>query len=195
MDQTQPQQAKSLEELQEEAMQLGMAEEKVKLFTDTAVLEATVDALRAVKLSQPPATIEAAVDPIEERQIDKQWKAKAQRMRSLLLEQPKVRILVPTEGQEKNGVVSHVTWDEQRKVSVLHLHEVHEMQVHMGGAVQPVTLNGYTVLIPKGDYIEVPEQIAQTIQEKMQQTTRAGANMLLDRTDPKTGRSVRDQLS
>jgi hypothetical protein len=67
-------------------------------------------------------------------------KTKAQRMKEHLAKQPKVKIFVPTEGKEKVGTVL------------------------------PVTLNGYRLNIPKGRYVEVPEQVAQVVMDSLNQT-------------------------
>lgn len=70
-------------------------------------------------------------------------KAKATRMKENLAKQPKVKVFVPLEGKEKKGTQL------------------------------PVTLNGYRVNVPKGLYVEVPEQVGQVIMESLNQTQEA----------------------
>lgn len=175
-----------IQALRAEAVSLGLPEAAANTMTEEA-LGATITALKATKLSQPEPTqpVEAPSNPVEEKEVEVKWKNKAEHMRALLEKQPKVRILVPLEGQEKVG---RVEWELSDKTK-------RQEQIHISGAVQPVTLNGYTYLVAKGVYVDVPQQIADVITAKLQQTTAAGQNLLLDREDPQTGRSVRDQLS
>lgn len=57
--------------------------------------------------------------------------------------QPKVTVLVPLQGQEKVGTIL------------------------------PVTINGYVTEIPKGQYVEVPQQVGDIIRESLNQTIAA----------------------
>ena len=134
--------------------------------------------------NQVPATLSPTISPAEEKIVSKRWENKAEKMRLLLEKQPKVRILVPLEGKERQGVIELVhnpktNRDEQHIIS---------------GSIQPVTLNGYAYYVPKGTYVEVPQQIAEVIQDKFKQTSEAGENIRIDRIDPETNRPVADQL-
>ena len=62
---------------------------------------------------------------------------KAERMKAFLNSQPKVRILVPLASGEKPGVT------------------------------QSVILNGYSHFIRKGEYVEVPQAVADVLEVKM----------------------------
>jgi hypothetical protein len=62
---------------------------------------------------------------------------KAERMRDALAQEPKVRILVPLSSGEKPGVT------------------------------QSVILNGYSLYIRKGEYVEVPQSVAEVLEVKM----------------------------
>jgi hypothetical protein len=64
--------------------------------------------------------------------------SKAQAMKETLSKQPKVRIFVPLASGEKQGVT------------------------------QSVILNGYPIYIRKGTYVDVPQQIADVLQIKME---------------------------
>lgn len=64
---------------------------------------------------------------------------KARAMRDFLAKQPKVRIMIPLANGEKTGVT------------------------------QSVILNGYPMYIRKGEYVEVPEQVAQVLEIKQHQ--------------------------
>lgn len=179
----------SVKELQAEAVKLGMPEDDAKLFTVKAPLIATINTLKASGAAQQVTTekittLNAPPNPQEEKRIEQEHLSKADHMRNVLAKQGKVKILVPLEGKETKGVVD---WVYNSKTD-------RDEQVHRGGAIQPVTLNGYQYLVPKGVYVEVPEQIAQVIQDKYQQTSEAGSNLLIDRIDPETGKQVSEQL-
>lgn len=63
--------------------------------------------------------------------------SKAKAMRDKLASQPKVRVLIPLAPGEKEGVT------------------------------QSVVLNGYPMYIRKGDYVEVPQSVAEVLEAKM----------------------------
>lgn len=171
----------SLIKLQEEAVNLGMDKNDVRLFTVRAPIIAAIKAMKTIKGT---AVIDVET-PQEKESTEKNWKSKAKIMEERLNTQPKVRILVPLEGKEKRGDVRMVKNSKTGEME----------QAHFGGAIQSVILNGYKYLVPKGIYVEVPQQVADQIQEKYQQTSEAGKQFLIDRVDPQTGKSVRDQLS
>ncbi len=70
--------------------------------------------------------------------------SKAERMKQHLAKQPKVRTIIPLEGKEKKGE-SFLT----------------------------VILNGYRLNVPKGVYIDLPEQIADIVKQHYEQTDEA----------------------
>lgn len=82
-------------------------------------------------------------------------------MKEHLKKQPKVRMMIPLEGSEKIG------------------------------ATVPITLNGYRVNVPKGVYVDVPEQISKMIEESFNQTQKAGENFRIDMK----GKNVQEALS
>ena len=189
-------------QLKEELVSLGYPQEAADKIPNTrAIIIPMIDAFKAKKEAedaleaskrdapvipdnQAVLNIEPKVDPKEDRQIEDQWKAKAKRQWDYWDSQPKVKILVPLVGTEKQGVVKFI-------------HEPglgREVPVAISGAVQPVTENGAQWIIPKGVYMDVPKPVADLIQAKYQQTSEAGANMLIDRVDPTTGKSIREQL-
>lgn len=63
--------------------------------------------------------------------------SKAEQMRRQLASEPKVRIMVPLASGEKPGVT------------------------------QSVVLNGYSMYIRKGDYVDVPKSVAEVLEIKM----------------------------
>jgi hypothetical protein len=175
----------TLKDLQTEATNLGL--EKVELFKTKGPLIAAINSLRqakitAVKPVEPVATLVEPVNPKEERLDEKKWKSKADRMRDHLESQPKVRVLVPLEPNEKQGVV--------KKVIV----RGYEETVAVSGAVWVTNLNGLHIVVPKGVYYDVPQQVADKIGNEYNQTQHAGDQFKIDRIDPQTGRPVSDQL-
>lgn len=183
----------SVKDLQKEAVKLGMPEDDAKLFTTKAPLIATINTLKAQGASkvvevgaQPvvaPATLNA-VDPKEEKQTEQRWLSKAARMYEYLEAQPKVAILIPCEVGEKPGVV------ERRMI-----HGINQY-IHISGAVWSKTFNGFRIIVPKGvQGVQVPQDIAQNIADEFNLTQAAGEQWKIDRVDPITGKTVREQLS
>lgn len=183
-------------ELQEQLISLGMPEDDVAAFKTRAPLIASIKTLKAkeamekmeTKVGDVPevekvATINERPNPVEDREVNKRWRNKAERMKAHLNSQKKVRILIPLEPNEKPGVVE---WRTDKNGN--------EYQVHISGALETVQLNGYKYFIPKGKYVEVPEQIAEVISTAQQRTLSAGSDISLSRIDPNTGRPFSDVL-
>lgn len=191
------QEGPTLKDLRAEAVELGFpAEEAEKILAKSPML-AVLEVLRSKQsptLAETPkevekvATLEPKIDPVEEKRIEGRWKTKRQIMENLIMDQLKNgktgKILIPLSGKEKKGVVNWITNPKNGK----------QEQVYVTGAVQPVTLNGFQYLVPKGVYVEAPERIVEEVERSFQQTTAAGQEFLVDRIDPETGKSVRDQL-
>jgi len=173
---------KTVKELREELVKLGMPVEDAEKLTTKAQIGVTINALKAANVVKKVDSLEPKVDLKEEKQDEKRWQSKADRMAKHLEEQPKVRVLIPLDPQEEQGVVREI---EIRGI---------KQYVHVSGAVWSKTFNGYKVVIPKGIYTKVPEQIADNISEEYNQTQHAGDQWLIDRVDPQTGKSVRSQL-
>lgn len=194
---------KSLRELQDEAIELGMAQEEAEAFRTKAPLQIMInhikdshEKLKEAKRKARTAPVETSEDkpvekvksieerpnPREDKIVARRHREKANRMREVLEKQPKVRILLPLEGKEKRGVVREVMVRGRKE------------QVYVSGSVETVQLNGYKILIPKGVYMDVPQQVADVLNESMKITQNAGAEFLADRLDPATGRQVSDNL-
>jgi len=182
METTQNYEEMTVKDLQGELVKLGMSEEDSKKFTIKATIIATINVMKTKK-DEKVATLNPPVDPKEEKEIEKHWQSKADRMCDFLEAEPKVSIIIPVEGQEKPGVVETFI-DRGRK-----------QYRYVSGSVWSKTFNGYRVIIPKGVYYEVPKTIGENIANEFNQTQMAGKQWDLDRIDPKTGRSVREQLS
>ena len=170
---------KTGKQLREELVKLGIDKKAAEGIKTKEALIATLEALRSKDVS----TLNPPADPKEEKSIEQSWQGKADRMAKLLEKQPKVRVLIPLEPKEKVGVVKEV-----RERGTIQYR-------YVSGAVWSKTFNGYKVILPKGTYVTVPEQIADNIAKELDQTQRAGEHLKLDRIDPNTGRTVRSQLS
>jgi len=156
----------SLKKLREVAVKLGIPESDAKLFTVKAPLIATINTLRA---QEKVTTLNPAVDPKEAKIDEKRWRTKAQKMRAKLEAQPKVRFLIPLDPNEKVGVVREIEIKGRKEY------------VHISGAIETVQLNGYKTIIPKGKFVEIPQQVADVLSESYRLTQEAGKEYLVDR--------------
>jgi hypothetical protein len=152
-----------------------MPEEDAENFETKKPLISTIHTLRAQKIVETPGQL---------KKEKEEYLSKAERMRAILMKQPRVRILIPIEGKEQPGVIKWV----YNKVTK------RKEQVYVKGAYTPVQINGYKWLVPHGVYEEVPEQIADMISAAQNMTAEAGKAYLIDRIDPKTGRPISDKL-
>lgn len=177
----------TVKQLREEAVKLGMPKADAETFDKKAPLVATIKTLRIAQAPKEEVkkvkTLTPPADPKEEKKTEEQWKTKAQRMRAKLDAQPKIRFMIPIEGEEKPGVVREVMVKGRKEY------------VHVSGAIETVTLNGCKTIIPKGKFIEIPQQVADVLSESYRLTQEAGKEFLVDRIDPTTGKQVKDALS
>ncbi len=139
---------KTVKELQDELVGQGFDKEVVLGIRTKSALIAMISALRE---KSAVVTLTPTKDPKEEKNTEKSWQAKADKMAKHLEKQDKVRVLIPLEPKEKVGVVKEV------KVRGILQYR------HVSGAVWSKTFNGYKIILPKGVYTNVPEQIADNI--------------------------------
>lgn len=174
----------TLKDLQKELVALGMAEDVASKFQSKGQAQATIDMLSAnKKVEAPTASVTAAIDPKEEKAIDKGWETKRAIMARKLDAQPKVQFMFPLAPKETKGVVRTVI---QKGI---------KEYIYVSGAVEYSQLNGYLTIWPKGVRItDMPQQVADNFAEAMNMTEEAGSNMLITRTDTETGRPVSEQL-
>lgn len=178
---------KSVKQLREEAIELGLAREDSLLFITKKPLIATINSLKAARVDKDEEvkrvkTLNPSPDPKEEKQVERQWRSKAERMRAKLDAQPKETFFIPLSGEEKSGVVREIMVKGRKEF------------VHVSGAIETVTLNGYKTIVPKGVRWKVPEQVADVLSKSYEDTQNAGKEYLVDRIDNKTGKQVKDQL-
>lgn len=176
-------QDKTLKDLKAELVARGMPAEQVESYTTKGQVQAILDTLSATDVVKKVDSLEEKENPAEKKQLERQWRDKATIMKHKLMAQPKITYLLPLESGEKVGIVE---WRKDKNGE--------EYQYVVSGACETVQLNGFKWIIPKGVYTEIPRQVAEELSVSQHITMEAGKNSLLDREDPKTGRSVRDMM-
>lgn len=174
---------KSLKQLKEELVAKGMPVDQVDNFNTKSQIMAVLNTLGAKEEVKRVDSLEEKESPQEKKDFEKQWLTKAEKMRSILMAQPTVTFYIPLAGDEKTGVVEWRT-DKYGK----------KYQFVVSGSYETVQLNGFKWFIPKGIYTDVPKQVAEVLSQSLNMTLQAGREMLVDRSDPKTGRSVAESL-
>jgi hypothetical protein len=182
---------KTLKDLKAEAIALGIPAEDVESFNTKSQLNALIGGMKAKDATtKEPEKVKAIVEalkPEEEKKVNKVWLGKAEILREKLLKQlveEPVTFLIPLAPKEKPGKVE---WRKDKNDK--------PYQVVIGdGNVEPVQLNGFKYLVPKGVLIQVPKQVAEVLSKSYRITSEAGRNMLVDRTDPATGMKVSEAL-
>jgi hypothetical protein len=196
----------TIKKLQEKLIELGMPEEDVMAFKSKAPLIASIKTIEAKEVvkEEPEevkkvASIDERPNPSEDREVNRRWRDKAEKMKHHLLTQEQVSILIPLDPSEKAGVVAwkwekggQLTDEEWDGLTIEEKMKTH--QVHISGGIESVQLNGYKYFMPKGKYVRVPRQVAEVISRAQQQTLEAGQNISIDRIDPNTGRPMSEIL-
>lgn len=172
----------TLKDLQNQLVELGMSEEDATKFSVKSAALSTIELLNKQKKVDISAI---RTNPVEEKNLLVKYKTKAERMREVLLAQPTVRSIIQLTDQEKPGVVE---WHYDKKTK-------REEQVHISGAVHEFISNGYIYLVPKGVYVDVPQQIGDDLQTRFGQgVSKIAEQFSIDRIDPQTGKAVAEQL-
>jgi len=174
---------KTLKELKAELVELGMPVEEVDTFNTKAQILAVINTMKAKKVVERVDSLEDKESPKEIKEFDQRYNSKAEVMRNLLEGQLKVRILLPLSGEEKQGNVEWRTDKHGR-----------QYQYVVSGSYDTVQLNGCKWIIPKGVYADVPQQVAEVLNKSYEQTAKAGQDISMDRTDPRTGRPMSESL-
>ena len=170
-----------LDILKQEAIKLGMPESDVEKFMGEDTLRATINVLKANQANNVITPV--AESPKEMKEDEKRWQTKADKQKSFYDSQKQITVMIPLEPGEKPGVIEKRTINGREEIFVL------------SGAVWSKSFNGYRVVVPKGVYTPVAEAVAQDISDELNQTMMAGERFKIDRIDPTTGQSVRNQLS
>lgn len=92
---------------------------------------------------------------VTDREVEKQWRGDAMKMKAHLAKQKKVSIMIPLEV----GVAPEVA----EKIPFV------------------VNMNGYRFQIKRGTFVEVPEQVAEMIKERLQSEGSIGREHRIDR--------------
>jgi len=107
----------------------------------------------------PAAPLTEAQELAEDRKAEQGLRNDARAMKAALDKQPKVSIMIPFEAGEN---------PEQGKQVPFH-----------------INLNGYKMDLPRGQYIEVPQQVADVIRERLESEGKIGAQWRIDRDSRK----------
>ena len=174
---------KSLKQLKEALVSLGMPQTEVDGFNTKAQILAVINTLKAKEVVKRVDSLEEKETPVEKRVFERQYISKATIMRDKLASQPKVRVMIPLEGQERQGIIEWRTDKHGQKY-----------QFVVSGDYAQFQFNGYKYLVAKGVYQDVPEQVAKQIEISFNQTVQAGANISLDRVDPRTGKPMSESI-
>ena len=179
----------SLNQLKEKAIKLGMSKEDAAVFSTKKQFLAMIDRLDKKRPNEPDLDSPAAPvtpvpdkpNPKDDAMVNKRWLSKAKVMRDILSKQPKIRFFLPLSGKEKVGVVEEYVGKDGYVV-----------QKYIRGAVETVTLNGFKTLIPKGVFVNLPEQVVEELSQSIEKTQNAGEEFSVDRTktDEVTGERV-----
>lgn len=174
---------KTLKELEQELVKAGMPQEDVVAakFNSKAQIITILNTLKAKNVIEKVDSIEELPNPSEEKKIEKAWRSKAQIMWDKWMASPKVQILFPSDPGKNPGKVE---WRKDAKGND------YQVALTPADSIQEVQVNGAKYLVPKGVLVEVPKPVADRIAEMLQLGSQAGADILLDRIDPKTGRPV-----
>src|SRR3990167_10317280 len=157
-------------QIKEELVSLGMPEDEVSKLPSIAksTLIALINTLKAKEVVQKVDTLTPPVNPVEDREIASQHRSKSEIMRAIIMGQIDAgeisNVLIPISGKEKKGVINWVLNPKTNR----------NEQVHVSGAIQPFTLNGFQYLVPKGISVNVPKRIAEELELKFNQTAEAG---------------------
>jgi len=176
---------KTLKELKEELIGLGMPSESVETFTTKGQIIAIMNTLKAKKVVDKVDSIEETISPSEEKQTEKAWRSKAQIMWDKWMAAPKVQILFPADPGKKPGIVE---WRKDAKGND------YQIALTPADSIQEIQVNGAKYLVPKGVMVEVPKPVADRVAEMLMLGSQAGADILLDRIDPKTGHPMNEIL-
>lgn len=195
----------SLEELQGRLIELGMPQEDAENFRTKAAAKVTIEMLEAKEAEkaveeEKVKTLEERPDPKEEKQVNRNWKSKAEKMKAKLLNQEFISLLVPLDPNEQVGEVTWVDPETEEEIefddwfNLPFEEKMKTYQKHIGGAIITPQLNGYKYMIAKGVYSRVPRQIFEVVNEANMEKIKATQYKNLDRIDPRTGRPVKESF-
>jgi hypothetical protein len=105
--------------------------------------------------SVTPKPLSPTQDRAEQAKADREYMTDVQKMKKHLEAQPKVMIMIPFEAGEKPETAKHIKFS--------------------------VRLNGYLMEVPRGVRVEVPQQVAEVIWERLESEGRIGQEWRVDR--------------
>lgn len=176
---------KTLNELIEESISLGFPREVAETFKVKAQVQGVINTLKAKEVVEKVDSLEEKLNPNEEKKLLRQYQTKAQIMMDKWLAAPMSQILVPSEPGSQPGKVE---WRRDKNG------KPYQVALTPGNTIEEVIVNGAHWLVPKGCLVEVPGPVAQIVADRLQLTSMAGSNIILDRVDDRTGRPMSEIL-
>lgn len=176
---------KTLAELIEESIALGFPREVAETFKVKAQVQGVINTLKAKEVVEKVDSLDEKRNPREEKELEKAYVTKAQRMMQIWLDAPTSQILYPSDPGVAAGRVEWRTDERGNRIQVA---------LTPANTVEPVIVNGATWIVPKGVLVEVPAPVARIIADRLQLTNQAGSNISLDRVDHRTGRQMSEVL-
>jgi len=181
--------SKQLESLKRKLIEAGMPADSVDVFTTIEQCEAVLNGMKAKAVVQKVDTLEEKANPVEERQIERQWQSKKNIMMNKWLKEEAdgkiVQFLVPLEPNEKPGIV---TWTKDK------FGNKKDQIVKDGTAVEMIQENGARWYVAKGVLVFVPQSVGASLARRLRLTSEAGSQFLADRVDPATGKAIKESL-
>ena len=172
----------TMKELKAKAVDGGMPQETVDLFTTKAQVVGVITS-QTEKVKLVDQTKSGDETTKEKKSSDSAWLSKRDTMGKHLEAQPKVGMSIPLQAGEKVGVV------ESRVVN-----GIREFKVISGGYKEK-NINGYKWIMPKGTMTMVPQQVYELVSNEINALAMLGSKNTIDRIDPLTGKPVRSVLS
>ena len=120
----------------------------------------------SVEPEAEPEVVEPEADPVptekesvNDKTVEKEWRNDVQKMKAHLEKQPKVSIMIPLD--------AGVPPESADKIPFV------------------VNINGYRMAIKRGVFVEVPRQVAEMVQERLESEGKIGSEYRLDRNPDK----------
>lgn len=108
-------------------------------------------------VQKPTNTPETATDVMRDSKVEREGKVREMTVKKRLAKEPRVRMFIPLGIGEKKNAMAYI----------------------------PVTINGYRIEVPKGEYVNVPQSVADILAESQNQTVNAGNEWKIDLDEDK----------
>ena len=152
----------------------------------TGTTEVLIQRLKDANVTAKAAT--EAPEEVEEDEVEEEEEEEAPKAISKQQEAAAQRNADSALRTDARNMKAHL--DKQKKISIMIPFEVGENPESGKNVPFHVNLNGYKMNLARGEYIEVPEQIADLIKERLESEGKIGSQWRLDRNS-----SQQDALS